>query len=92
MFYTLIYHGVAQDYCTGMISGKGWDEMYSIVLVVLFEPLSSCLQVVTSLMYPLCFENTNQKMKTNKIMNVPIKWIPFSMMKLIVHIVAGHCI
>ena len=37
MFYTLIYHGVAQDYCTGMISGKGWDEMYSIVLVVLFE-------------------------------------------------------
>ena len=34
MFYTLIYHGVAQDYCTGMISGKGWD---SIVLVVLFE-------------------------------------------------------
>ena len=37
MFYTPIYHGVAQDYCTGMISGKGWDEMYSIVLVVLFE-------------------------------------------------------
>ena len=37
MFYTLIYHGVAQDYCAGMISGKGWDEIYSIVLVVLFE-------------------------------------------------------
>ena len=91
MFYTLIYHGVAQDYCTGMISGKGWDEMYSIVLVVLFET-SFILLTSGNIMYPLCFENANQKMKTNKIMNVPIKWIPFSMMKLIVHIVAGHCI
>ena len=37
VFYMLIYHGIAQDYGTTMISGKRWDKMYSIVLVVMLE-------------------------------------------------------